>query len=62
MSDYPLTDSEFMRIDDELYSIINKIIYPNNEHTINEDENLHNWYCGIRNKLVQQIHNKKVKI
>jgi len=61
-TDYPLTDSEFMNIDDELYSIINSILYPENEHTMNEDENLHNWFCDIRNKLCQQIHNKKLEL
>ena len=59
MKDYPLTDSEFMNIDDELYSMINSILYPEDEHTMNEDEDLHNWYCEIRNNLCQQIHDKK---
>ena len=58
----PLTENEFINLDDELYSTINKILYPNNEHTINEDENLNNWYFDIRNKLCQKIHNKKTQL
>ena len=58
----PLTENEFINLDDELYSMINKILYPNNENTINEDENLNNWYFDIRNKLCQKIHNKKIQL
>ena len=62
MKNYPLTDSEFMDIDDELYSMINLILFPKNEHTMNEEPKLFDWYCEIRNNLCQQIHNKKVII
>jgi hypothetical protein len=55
--DYPLTDSEFMNIDDKLYPIIENALGIN--HTINEDPELFNWYCEIRNNLCQQIHDKK---
>ena len=58
----PLTESEFINLDDKLYSIINNILYSNNENTINEDENLSNWYFDIRNKLCQKIHNKKIQL
>ena len=60
MSDYPLKDSEFNYIDDELYSIIQKTLGVN--YSINEDIKLFNWYCEIRNKLCQDIHNKKIKL
>tara|TARA_R100000654_G_scaffold32064_2_gene57025 strand:- start:1088 stop:1270 length:183 start_codon:yes stop_codon:yes gene_type:complete len=60
MSDYPLKDSEFNYIDDELYSIIQKTLGVN--YSINEDVKLFNWYCEIRNKLCQDIHNKKIKL
>jgi len=60
MSDYPLKDSEFNYIDDELYSIIQKTLGVN--YSINEDPKLFNWYCEIRNKLCQDIHNKKIKL
>lgn len=56
MSDYPLKDSEFNYIDNELYSIIQKTLDVN--YSINEDPKLFNWYCEIRNKLCQDIHNK----
>ena len=62
MKDGPLTDSEFVDLDDQLYSMINVILYPEDEHTMNEDEDLHNWYCEIRNNLCQQIHDKKERI
>ena len=58
--DYPLTDSEFMNIDDELYIIIQKTLAIS--YNINEDKHLHNWYCDIRNKLCQQIQDKKVEL
>ena len=60
MSDYPLKDSEFNYIDDELYSIIQKTLGVN--YSINEDVKLFNWYCEIRNKLCEDIHNKKIKL
>jgi len=60
MSDYPLKDSEFNYIDNELYSIIQKTLGVN--YSINEDVKLFNWYCEIRNKLCQDIHNKKIKL
>ena len=60
MSDYPLKDSEFNYIDDELYSIIQKTLGVN--YSINEDAKLFNWYCEIRNKLCEDIHNKKIKL
>ena len=60
MSDYPLKDSEFNYIDDELYSIIQKTLGVN--YSINEDVKLFNWYCKIRNKLCEDIHNKKIKL
>ena len=60
MSDYPLKDSEFNYIDDELYSIIQKTLGVN--YSINEDVKLFNWYCKIRNKLCEDIHNRKIKL
>ena len=62
MKDYPLKDSEFMDIDDELYSMINSILFPKNEHTMNEEPKLFDWYCEIRNNLCQQIHDKKEQL
>ena len=60
MTDYPLKDSEFMDIDDELYSMINSILFNNDlEMNMNADPKLFDWYCEIRNKLCQQIHDKK---
>ena len=60
MSDYPLKDSEFNYIDNELYSIIQKTLGVN--YSINEDPKLCNWYWEIRNKLCEDIHNKKIKL
>jgi hypothetical protein len=60
MSDYPLKDSEFNFIDTELYLIIQKML--NIDYPLNSDPNLFNWYCEIRNKLCQDIHNKKIKL
>ena len=57
MTDYPLTDSEFMDIDDKLQDIIQKTLAI--KYNLNEDEKLFDWYCKIRNNLCQQIHNKK---
>jgi len=60
MTDYPLKDSEFMDIDDKLYSMINSILFNNDlEMNMNADPKLFDWYCEIRNKLCQQIHDKK---
>jgi len=59
-TDYPLTDSEFMDIDDKLYIIIQKTL--GISYNINEDKHLHNWYCDIRNKLCQQIQDKKLEL
>ena len=58
--DYPLTDSEFMEIDDQLYIIIQKTLEI--KYNINEDKHLNNWYCDIRDKLCQQIQNKKLEL
>ena len=59
-TDYPLTDSEFMDIDDKLYIIIQKTLAIS--YNINEDKPLHNWYCDIRNKLCQQLQDKKFEL
>jgi len=58
-TDYPLTDSEFMDIDDKLYILIQKTLEI--KYNINEDKHLHDWYCDIRSKLCEQIHNKKIE-
>ena len=55
--DYPLKDSEFVFIDDELYSIIQKTLEI--KYSINEDKELFEWYCKIRDKLCEDIHKKK---
>ena len=60
MTDYPLTDSEFMDIDDKLQDIIQKTLAI--KYNLNEDEKLFDWYCKIRSNLCQQIHNKKKRI
>jgi len=60
MTDYPLTESEFMDIDDKLQDIIQKTLAI--EYNLNEDKKLFDWYCKIRNNLCQQIHNKKKDI
>ena len=60
MTDYPLKDSEFNFIDTQLYLIIQKML--NIDYPLNGDPNLFNWYCEIRNKLCQDIHNKKIKL
>ena len=59
-TDYPLSDSEFMDIDDKLYILIQKTLEI--KYNINEDKHLHNWYCDIRSKLCEQIHNKKIEL
>ena len=60
MTDYPLTDSEFMDIDDKLQDIVQKTF--SIKYNLNEDDKLFDWYCKIRNNLCQQIHNKKKRI
>ena len=63
MKDYPLKDSEFMDIDDELYSMINSILFNNDlEMNMNAEPKLFDWYCEIRNNLCQQIHDKKEQL
>ena len=59
-TDYPLTDSEFMNIDDKLYIIIQKTL--GIKYNINEDKNLFDWYCEVRSELCKQIHNKKIEL
>ena len=59
-TDYPLTDSEFMNIDDKLYIIIQKTLAIS--YNINEDKNLFDWYCEVRSELCEQIHNKKIEL
>ena len=60
MRDYPLKDSKFVYIDDELYSIIQKTLQI--KYSINEDKELFEWYCKIRDKLCKEIHIKKIKL
>ena len=60
--DYPLNDSEFMEVDDKLYPIINSILFPNNEYTMNEFIELFGKYCGIRNNLCEQIEELKEEV
>jgi len=55
--DYPLKDTEFLEIDDKLYSIIQDTL--NIDYSINENQDLFNWYCKIRDKLCEDIHKKK---
>ena len=63
MKDYPLKDSEFMSIDDELYSMINSILFNKNPNmNMNANPKLFDWYCEIRNNLCQQIHNKREQL
>ena len=56
-NNYPLKDTEFLEIDDKLYSIIQDTL--NIDYSINEDQDLFNWYCKIRDKLCEDIHKKK---
>jgi hypothetical protein len=55
-----MPDKEFVYIDDELYSIIQKTLAI--KYSINEDKELFEWYCKIRDKLCKDIHNKKIKL
>ena len=55
--DYPLKDSEFMAIDDKLQDIVQKTLAI--KYNLNEDQELFDWYCKIRNKLCEDIHKKK---
>ena len=56
--DYPLKDYEYQLLDDELYTIIQKLLDIN--YPLNSDPNLFDWYCNIRNKLAKKIHDKKL--
>ena len=58
--DCPLKDSEFLEIDDKLYSLIQDTLKDYYYCSINEDEDLFNWYCKIRDKLCKEIHKKRV--
>ena len=62
----PLTDSEFMDIDDKLYELIEKALEIGGDRTpnwsMNGDKELFDWYCEIRNNLCQQIHDKKEEL
>ena len=58
--DYPLSDSEFIDIDDKLYILIQKTL--GIKYNINEDKNLFGWYCEIRSQLCEQIQNKKIEL
>ena len=62
----PLTDSEFMDIDDKLYELIEKALEIGGDRTpnwsMNGDKELFDWYCEIRNNLCEQIHNKKEEL
>ena len=63
MKDGPLTDSEFVDLDDQLYSMINSILFNNDlEMNMNAEPKLFDWYCEIRDNLCQQIHDKKERI
>ena len=54
---YPLKDTEFLEIDDKLFTIIQNTL--NIDYPINEDQDLFNWYCKIRDRLSKDIHKKK---
>ena len=63
MKDGPLTDSEFVDLDDQLYSMINSILFNNDlEMNMNAEPKLFDWYCEIRDNLCQQIHDKKEQL
>ena len=57
--DYSLNDSKFTEVDDKLYPIINSILFPNNEYTINDFTQLFVKYCDIRDNLCEQIEDLK---
>jgi hypothetical protein len=58
--DYPLTHSKFLKIDDELYSLIQKTL--DIDYNLNENPKLFNWYCIVRDRLCQQISDKKLEL
>mgnify|MGYP001216361979 FL=1 len=51
-----MTDSEFMELDDKLYDLINPLLAKGDEnYQMNGDTETFNWYCDIRNKIVDKI-------
>ena len=56
----PLTDSEFLQIDDELQPLIQKTL--GIDYNLNEDPKLFNWYCIVRDRLCQRISDKKLEL
>ena len=51
-----MSDSEFMELDDKLYDLINPLLANGDEnYQMNGDEEIFDWYCDIRNKIVDEI-------
>tara|TARA_R100001594_G_scaffold35004_1_gene64104 strand:- start:231 stop:404 length:174 start_codon:yes stop_codon:yes gene_type:complete len=51
-----MTDLEFMELDDKLYDLINPLLANGNkDYQMNDDQEIFNWYCDIRNKIVDKI-------
>ena len=60
LKDYPLNDAEFLKVDEKLYTLIQNIL--GIDYNINEDKRLFDWFCEIRNKLCEDINNKKITL
>ena len=57
-----MDDLEFMQLDDKLYELINPFLSNGDENfTMNGDTEIFDWYCDIRNKIVDKVNERRLK-
>ena len=53
-------DDLFFDVDNKLYKLINPLLANGNkDYQMNADKKTFNWYCGIRNNIVNKIEERK---
>ena len=55
-----MPDWEFAKIDEDLYSLVSEILGLKDE--INEDPDLFNWYCNLRDNLCLKIQEQRGRV
>ena len=54
-----MDDAKFKELDDKLFDLINPFLANGDQNfSINNNQEIFNWYCDIRNKIIDKVDEK----
>ena len=55
-----MDDAKFKELDDKLFDLINTFLANGDQNfSINNNQEIFNWYCDIRNKIIDKVDEKR---